>query len=235
MNEALLEYYHHLQEGLVSVFIQSKIVTGKYKIDCSTPLSSVLKLAGEAIPEVGGVLSGLGSALEFKNERDIKAKLLKINHLIRDDKKNLIAKYIAAKITIKRRNYIAGLTEQEIRSSVNSFEKLTVLFDDKNVYKLKASIDLKIIEVYILALDVKKIQLLYTKENFAETFSAIIVKEFMGDVKSKQIDEPLKQGEMPYELILDKKFMVAPEFFSHPKYPLPMILKKLAGESELVH
>jgi hypothetical protein len=61
------------------------------------------------------------------------------------------------------------------------------------------------------------------------------VKEFIGDVKSKQIDAPLKHGEMPAELILEKKFMVTPEFFSHPKYALPRLLMKLAGESELVH
>ena len=38
----------------------------------------------------------------------------------------------------------------------------------------------------------------------------------MGDVKFKQIDVPLKPGEMPSEFIVEKKFMVAPEFFKHP-------------------
>jgi uncharacterized membrane protein YgaE (UPF0421/DUF939 family) len=123
-------------------------------IDGATPLSTALQLAGEAIPEVGGVLSGLGSVLVLKNEREIKAKFQKINQLIRDDQKNLIAKFIACKLTIERRNYISGLTDQEIKRSVNNYEKLTMLFDDKNVYKLKADIDLKIVEVLILALDV---------------------------------------------------------------------------------
>ena len=57
----------------------------------------------------------------------------------------------------------------------------------------------------------------------------------MGDVKFKQLDPPLNQGELPICFIVQKKFMVAPEFFSHPRYPLPMILKKLAGETELTH
>ena len=110
-NEALLEYYHHLCEGLVSLFIQSKVVTGRFKIDGSTPCSSAMQIAGESIPEVGGILSGIGSMLELKNERAITNKLCKINQLIRDDQKNLVAKYVASKLTIKRRSYISSLND----------------------------------------------------------------------------------------------------------------------------
>ena len=150
-NEALLEYYHHIQEGLCSLFIQSKIVDGKFKVDGSTNTTTALQLAGELIPEVGGVMVTLGAIMEIHNEKDIKVKLQRINQMIRDDQKNLIAKYIAAKLTIKRRTYIGNLTQNDIKASVNNFEKLSLLFDDQNVYKLKASIDLKIIEAYILS------------------------------------------------------------------------------------
>jgi hypothetical protein len=44
-----------------------------------------MQIAGESIPEVGGIIKGLGSMLEIKNEREIKDKLRKINQLIRDD------------------------------------------------------------------------------------------------------------------------------------------------------
>jgi hypothetical protein len=62
-----------------------------------------------------------------------------------------VAKYIASKLTIKRRSYLAALSLNEIKIQVTDYEKLCILFDDQNVYKLKASIDLKVIETYILA------------------------------------------------------------------------------------
>lgn len=83
-----------------------------------------MQLAGDAIPEVGGIIKGLGSMLELKNERDIINKLRKINQLIRDDQKNLVAKYVASKLTIKRRTYISSLTDNEIQRSVTNYEKL---------------------------------------------------------------------------------------------------------------
>jgi len=59
---------------------------------------------------VGWIISGIGKSLEFKNEKDIKDKLNKISQLIRDDQKNLIARYIASKLTIKRRTYLTKIT-----------------------------------------------------------------------------------------------------------------------------
>ena len=57
----------------------------------------------------------------------------------------------------------------------------------------------------------------------------------MGDAKLKQIDPPLTSSEEPAHFILDKKFMIVDEFFTHERHPLPKILKKLAGESEICH
>jgi len=42
-------------------------------------MTQILKLAGDCIPEVGSILSGLGSILEWQNEREIKARLSKIS------------------------------------------------------------------------------------------------------------------------------------------------------------
>ena len=81
-------------------------------------------MAGEIIPEVGGIIRGMGAALEWKNEKKIKEKLQKISQLIRDDQKNLIANYIASKLTIKRRTYISSLTREEINMNISSSEKL---------------------------------------------------------------------------------------------------------------
>lgn len=67
-NEALLEYYHYIQEGLCSIFIQAKIVDGKFKIDGASDASTALSIAGEIIPEVGGVLTKIAAVMEFRNE-----------------------------------------------------------------------------------------------------------------------------------------------------------------------
>ena len=41
------------------------------------------------------------------------------------------------------------------------------------------------------------IQDMYMNSNFAEEFANIIIKEFMGDVKMKTIDQNLKSDEIP--------------------------------------
>ena len=48
LNEALIEYFHCMQEGLCCLFTQSKVLDGKYKfvINPKTPLSSALGIAG---------------------------------------------------------------------------------------------------------------------------------------------------------------------------------------------
>lgn len=137
-NEALLEYYHYIQEGLCSIFIQAKIVDSKFKIDGASDASNALSLAGEIIPEVGGVLTKIAAVMEFRNEQVIKEKLTKMSLLIRDDMKNLIAKYIASKLVIKRRTFLTGLTMDHIKQSISSFEKIKLIFDDSNVHVLKA-------------------------------------------------------------------------------------------------
>ena len=73
------------------------------------------------------------------------------------------------------------------------------------------------------------------KSNFAEIFADMIVKEFMGDVKLKFVDAPLKEGEKPDHFQVEKKLMVLDEYFNHEKYALPPLLKKLQGETEKSH
>jgi len=46
----------------------------------------------------------------MNNEREIKERLKKVSQLIRDDQKNLIARYIASKLTLKRRTYLTKIT-----------------------------------------------------------------------------------------------------------------------------
>ena len=107
-------------------------------------------MAGELIPEVGSILSYIGQAIELKNEVEIKKRLNKMSQLIRDDQKNLIAKYVASKITIKMRKAIENLKIEDIKMSVTDFDKLMLMFEGDNVYKIKAGIDLKVIEAIIL-------------------------------------------------------------------------------------
>ena len=99
-NQALLEYHNRVQEGLCSLFIQSKLAESKFKIDGATAATTTLQVAGEFIPEVGTILSKIATFIEYKNEKDIQARLKKISQLIVDEKKNIIAKYIASKLTI---------------------------------------------------------------------------------------------------------------------------------------
>lgn len=212
---------------MCSLFIQSKIVDGKFKIDGSNEATNALTIAGEIIPEVGSVLTQIAQVMEYKNELVIKEKLSKISVMIRDDMKNLVAKYIASKLVIKRRAYLTNLTSEDIRCSVTNYDKIKLIFDDSSLHVLKAQMDLKIIEAYILALDEKLIQIAYMKSNFAEIFADIIVKEFMGDVKLKFVDAPLKEGEKPDHFQVEKKLMVLDEYFNHEKYALPPLLKKL--------
>jgi hypothetical protein len=75
------------------------------------------------------------------------------------------------------------------------------------------------------------------KANFADIFATLILKEFLGDVKLKQFDGALQPEEVPIEFITEKKFMMVDEFFrnKNAKYSLPIILKKIAGESESNH
>lgn len=56
------------------------------------------------------------------------------------------------------------------------------------------------------------------------------MKEFCGDVKVKMLDLPLEKGDIPEEHVIQKKFMVVEEYFKEGQ--LPLILKKLAGETE---
>ena len=76
--------------------------------------------------------------MEYKNELVIKEKLSKISVMIRDDMKNLVAKYIASKLVIKRRSYLTNLTSEDIQCSVTSYEKIKLIFDDSNIHILKA-------------------------------------------------------------------------------------------------
>ena len=52
--------------------------------------------------------------------------------------KNLVAKYIASKLVIKRRTYLTALTMDEIRCNVSNFDRLKLIFDHTSPHVLKA-------------------------------------------------------------------------------------------------
>ena len=61
-------------------------------------------------------MKSAAKGMNFMNEREIRTKLSKISQLIKDDQKNLVAKYITSKLTIKRRTYLSEtLSLQEIK------------------------------------------------------------------------------------------------------------------------
>ena len=137
-NEALLEYYTTVKEGLISLFIQAKISGGNYKIDGATACTDTLKLAGEIIPEVGSILVKVSELMEINNEKQITDKLKKISSLIPDEMRSMIAEYMATKITINRRQYIEDLNICELKQQYTSFDKVALIFDDSNVFNLRA-------------------------------------------------------------------------------------------------
>ena len=69
----------------------------------------------------------------------------------------MIAKYISSRLTIKRRDYLCSLTEQSIKNSISNMEKLKMLFGEMAPFKMKANIDLKIVETLILALNIQEV------------------------------------------------------------------------------
>ena len=74
------------------------------------------------------------------------------------------------------------------------------------------------------------------KDNFSEIFSNRIIKNFLADVKCKQIDDPLETGELPTQFFIRKRFMLGEEFFLKNNISgLPLMLKKQPDESEKMH
>jgi hypothetical protein len=76
--------------------------------------------------------------MEAYNEKQIQDKLKKISSLVPDDMRGIIADYVASKLTINRRGYIQNLSRDELKYQCNAFEKIELLFDDSNVYNLRA-------------------------------------------------------------------------------------------------
>ena len=110
-----MEYYATIKEGLTSLFIQAKISDGKYKIDGATNASDALKLAGEIIPEVGGILVKVSEIMEWQEEKNITEKLKKISALVPDESRTVISESVASKLTIKRRQFIQDLKMDELK------------------------------------------------------------------------------------------------------------------------
>ena len=117
----------------------------------------------------------------------------------------------------------------------SSIEKLKLLFNEDSPYKLRAGIDMTIIEAYILAQSVKEMHEIYNLPNFAEIFSHIIVHEFMGKTTLEEASPKPKDGEKPVYFQLEKKFIVVEEYFTNKIFKLPPLFKRLGIESERDH
>ena len=76
--------------------------------------------------------------MEIANEHVITDKLKKISMLVPDEMRGLISEYVASKITIKRRAYIETLKMEILKYQCTAFDKISLIFDDSNVYNLRA-------------------------------------------------------------------------------------------------
>jgi len=122
INEALMDYYHTLEDGMTSLFAQSKIAKGKFKIDGGSKATCGIILLGELIPEVGNILIAIGECAEGVKEDKIRQKLIRMSAMIKDDFKNSIAKDISGSLTVKRRSYITNLTFQDLKADFKNFD-----------------------------------------------------------------------------------------------------------------
>ena len=77
--------------------------------------------------------------MELKNRLEIEDRFRKVSRLIREDRKNLIAKYIATKLTVQRRTYLTMLSIDEVKQGLPGIERLTKFFaDQEDAVRLKA-------------------------------------------------------------------------------------------------
>lgn len=217
------------------MFIQAKISDGKFKIDGATNASDALKLAGEIIPEVGGVLVKVSEIMELAEEKQIIDKLKKISLLVPDDSRSIISEYVASKLTIKRRAYIQDLKMEELKYQCSCFEKVALLFDDTNVYNLRAQFDIKIIEAKLLLWEESDLRKYQMEGNYSEKFSSALIYDFMGDVMLKYVSPALQNGEVPDFFQIQKHFTIIPYYLANEFCRLPPLTKKLPNELEKSH
>ena len=57
----------------------------------------------------------------------------------------------------------------------------------------------------------------------------------MGNVKMKEMDPPLKENQEPAIQMMEKKFMLVEEYFANERFALPLMMKRISGESESDH
>ena len=111
----MFDYYITIQEGLNSLFIQSKVASGKFKIDGSSTTTNALSIASDIVPACDTLIARLGEAIESRNEDEIRNKLNKISQLVPDHARNDISRNIACKLTICRRKFLTELTIHDVK------------------------------------------------------------------------------------------------------------------------
>ena len=113
--------------------------------------------------------------------------------------------------------------------------KIKLVFDDSNVFKLKAQFDLKLIEACIL-LNHEKFGDSLTGDNYAEELGALLTNQFMGHERKKNIDHTqLNHHEEPEMFKIEKKFMIIASYLDNQFTNLPPLCKELKNESEASH
>jgi len=203
---------------------------GKFKIDGATNATEALNLAGDVFPAIGDMLQKVSEVMEGINAEKIENKLLQISKLVPDQHRTDVARNVAVKLTVRRRDYLTALTMEDIKRESNQIERVTKVFSDENQYNLKGQIDLKWIEVFILTLNIKEIQGLAMQPSFATDFSSKIVQEFMDEQKAKHLSAELQVGQMPEEF---PKKVIPPYYFD--KDDFPNSLKKTEDEKAKEH
>ena len=91
----------------------------------------------------------------------------------------------------------------------------------------QGTIDSKIIEVFILHLDLEEMHKHYMQENYAAVLADKIYNQFMNSVSLGNADLPLEQGECPIDFKIHKSFTVPLVLFDENlmNNPFPIYLK----------
>jgi hypothetical protein len=231
-HEGLLVYYMTTMEGLNSLFTCAKLSNYDiFTVDSADPLATSLQMAGEIIPVVGSIVSALGTGLEAWNEHKIKEKLGKISSLVPEGHKVGLSKTIAQHLLLSRRNYLDKLSFDDVKSELSSIDRLKNLFISENQWKIKAKVDLKILEAILLTSSEADLYSIVTKDEFCEVYGHQVCEKYLGEEKGKRLAQPLTPGEVPNCFKFVPTSIVPASFFEGPNC-LMKILRQFPSECD---
>ena len=126
--------------------------------------------------------------MNINNEKEINDKIRQLAVLIPLDLMDTISKYVGWKLTMMRRDFISGLTIEDLRYWCKSYDKVPKIFDESTIYKLLAQFDMKIIESKFILFETSQFLKMQKEGNFTNRMADAIIKSFEEEVVIKHIN-----------------------------------------------